>query len=169
MLTEKNQMIKFPKGYANYKFIREKNFTSMLACYYDISEKANFEMLFHDTYIFHHPTSTRNTYYILKFNFSGLTGKHGEVLEKEFAMVVFDSIKDFINQYHIDLNFSETQSAARMVSRFFVDIRPYLEDKKIISSLMNMIISQMNYYLLIFRSLHLSRIAMVMLEDFMKC
>ena len=83
--------------------------------------------------------------------------------------MVFDSIKDFINQYHIDLNFSETQSAARMVSRFFVDIRPYLEDKKIISSLMNMIISQMNYYLLIFRSLHLSRIAMVMLEDFMKC
>ena len=164
MPMEKNQIIKFPKGYNDYKFIRENDyiyvdktkyiellenddavsirmlrprrfgkslFTSMLACYYDISEKDNFEMLFHHTYIYHHPTSTRNTYYILKFNFSGLTGKHGEVLEKEFAMVVFDSLKNFLYQYHINLKVPETQSAARMASRFFVDIKPYLKDEKI--------------------------------------
>ncbi|HHY22788.1 MAG TPA: AAA family ATPase, partial [Clostridiaceae bacterium] len=48
-------------------------FVSLLQHYYDINEKDNFEALFKDTYIGQNPTKERNSYYVLKFNFSGVS------------------------------------------------------------------------------------------------
>lgn len=159
-----NSIIKFPKGNANFKEIREQGFLyidktkyienienenlksiiilrprrfgkslfiNMLACYYDIKETDHFDMLFKNTYIHEHPTKNRNAYYVLKFNFSGLTGKHGKELETEFSMKVLDSLRKFISYYNIDIMLLENNSAARILSRFFVDVEPYLKDRKI--------------------------------------
>ena len=46
-------------------------FLSMLEYYYDILAKDEFEKLFSDTYIGKNPTPLKNSYFILKFDFSG--------------------------------------------------------------------------------------------------
>ena len=47
-------------------------FLSMLEYYYDILAKDEFETLFSDTYIGKNPTPLKNSYPILKFDFSGI-------------------------------------------------------------------------------------------------
>ena len=47
-------------------------FTSVLENYYDILKKDKFDKLFSETYIGKNPTVNKNSYHILKFNFSGI-------------------------------------------------------------------------------------------------
>ncbi len=47
-------------------------FTSMLQCYYDRREKANFEKLFGGLWIGAHPTPNRNWYMVLTLDFSNV-------------------------------------------------------------------------------------------------
>ena len=59
------------------RFLRPRKFgktlfASTLENYYDINKKEKFEKLYGDTYIGQNPTELRNSYYILKFNFSGI-------------------------------------------------------------------------------------------------
>ena len=51
-------------------------FTSTLECYYDINKKDEFEKLFANTYIGKNPTELKNSYYILRFNFSEIGRAH---------------------------------------------------------------------------------------------
>ena len=65
-------------------FIRPRRFgksllLSMLEDYYDMGKKEQFESLFSDTYIGQNPTNERNTYLILKFNFSQVNAKMEQV------------------------------------------------------------------------------------------
>ena len=58
----------------NVMFLRPRKFgktlfTSTLENYYDVLKKDKFDTLFSDTYIGKNPTSSKNRYYILKFNF----------------------------------------------------------------------------------------------------
>lgn len=47
-------------------------FTSTLSNYYDIKTQEKFENLYGNTYIGRNPTKLKNSYHILKFNFSGI-------------------------------------------------------------------------------------------------
>ena len=56
-------------------FIRPRRFgktlfLAVLEYYYDIASKEEFDALFQDTYIGKHPTKERNSYLVLRFNFS---------------------------------------------------------------------------------------------------
>ena len=51
-------------------------FTSMMYYYYDINSKEKFDSLFKDTYIYNNATDSKNSYYVLKFDFSGITGNN---------------------------------------------------------------------------------------------
>lgn len=53
-------------------------FTSTLEHYYDINQKDKFEKLFSETYIGKNSTKLKNSYHILKFNFSGIDTSSGE-------------------------------------------------------------------------------------------
>jgi hypothetical protein len=71
-------------------FLRPSRFgktllTDILSEYYDIDTAEDFEKLFGDTYIGKNPTAARNSYYILRFDFSGIDSAH---LEKNF----FDTV-----------------------------------------------------------------------------
>src|SRR5699024_3672046 len=65
-LAEKRIMFLRPRKFGKTLF------TSTLENYYDIKKSDKFEKLFKNTYIGKNPTKLRNTYYILKFNFSGI-------------------------------------------------------------------------------------------------
>lgn len=98
-------------------------FTSTLACYYDIKEKDNFDMLFGNTYIGKNPTSERNSYYILSFNFSGLRTETKESLEESFTLAVKDGLNKFLEDYSIDLHYEQNTFVSSMFNSFLTNVR----------------------------------------------
>ena len=63
-------------------------FTSMLENYYDVKKANKFEELYGETYIGKHPTKLKNSYNILKFNFSGIDTTDEETTMKGFKSKV---------------------------------------------------------------------------------
>ena len=80
-------------------------FTSMMYYYYDINSKDLFDKLFNGLYIHQYPTEERNSYYVLKFDFSGLTSanKNEKQLEEEFNNKVIDGIENFNDYYKTNI------------------------------------------------------------------
>jgi hypothetical protein len=74
-------------------------FLSTLAHYYDLEMTVEFPNLFGDLYIGKNPTPSRNSYLILKLNFSGLNTGNRLELEKSFQLRLIDSIMGFLNKY----------------------------------------------------------------------
>jgi hypothetical protein len=60
-------------------------FTSVLEHYYDIRFKERFEELFGDLYIGQNPTETRNSYFVMNFDFSGLDSSDVESFKISFT------------------------------------------------------------------------------------
>ena len=77
-------------------------FTSTLENYYDLKKENEFEELFGNTYIGKNPTKLKNTYHILKFNFSGIDTSNEETTMKGFKSKVASSIQLFVERYGID-------------------------------------------------------------------
>ena len=75
-------------------------FISILEHYYDIRRKEQFEELFGNTYIGQNPTELRNSFPILKFNFSGIPVDGTlEEIEKSFNFSIKLDIESFFNKY----------------------------------------------------------------------
>ncbi|MBN2651628.1 MAG: AAA family ATPase, partial [Spirochaetales bacterium] len=75
-------------------------FLSMLESYYDIARKDQFESLFGDTYIGQNPTPLKNSFPILKLNFSGIAVNLSEKdLAFSFALKIRDNIISFYRKY----------------------------------------------------------------------
>lgn len=81
-------------------------FTSMMYYYYDVNSKKLFKDLFKDTYVFDNPTEKKNSYYVLKLDFSNImvAGKSVLELEKEFIRKLADGIKKFNADYEVSAN-----------------------------------------------------------------
>ena len=95
-------------------------FTSMMFYYYDINSKDNFEKLFKNTCVHQNPTPNKNNYYVLKFDFSGLTtdSKNKKELESEFKGCVRTGIINFCDQYNLKYNVDENKSISLIIKYF---------------------------------------------------
>ena len=95
-------------------------FTSMMYYYYDIKSKPLFDTLFKNTDVYQHPTEKKNSYYILKLDFSGMdTGKEkNSELEEEFKKCLCLGFNDFMNKYSIEINFDSNSSVPAMIKDF---------------------------------------------------
>jgi len=87
-------------------FIRPRRFgkslfMNMLALYYDIFYRDEFEEVFHDCYIFEHQTREASSYHILKFDFSVISIK-GDI-DKNFSNYCNIKIISFIEKYKFDV------------------------------------------------------------------
>lgn len=87
-------------------FLRPRRFgkslhLSMLEHYYGIHHKDRFDELFGEYFIGQHgnTTSLRNSYYILKFNFSGINTQVAEEIQDKFNAEVERGIRDFTIAY----------------------------------------------------------------------
>ncbi|MBL0708240.1 MAG: AAA family ATPase [Sulfurimonas sp.] len=73
---DKTKYIQKLEDDANFLFfLRPRRFgksltIAMLCAYYDIYFKDEFDEIFQDTYILEHPTPLKNSFYILRFDFS---------------------------------------------------------------------------------------------------
>ncbi|MBD0382627.1 ATP-binding protein [Paenibacillus sedimenti] len=86
-------------------FIRPRRFgkslfLSTLEHYYGLEHTDHFDKLFADLYIGKHPTSLRNSYCILKLNFSGLNTDNRNKLEESFRTAFRDALTSFLNTYN---------------------------------------------------------------------
>ncbi|HOJ12836.1 MAG TPA: AAA family ATPase, partial [Clostridiales bacterium] len=102
-------------------------FVSLLQHYYDINEKDNFETLFKDTYIGQNPTKERNSYYVLNFDFTGVTTDTKEQLEESFINITKNAFELFQNRYNIHFDYLHTGSAANIFEDFFTKITTRIE------------------------------------------
>ena len=94
-------------------------FTSTLECYYDILKKDEFETLFSNTYIGKKPTKLKNSYHILRFNFSGIDTSSLEETIKGFRREVASSIKLFVEKYNMDFYINERDEAEDILDNLF--------------------------------------------------
>jgi len=84
-------------------FIRPRRFgkslwLSLMECYYDIKRKDSFQEIFKGTSIYDNPTEERNSYFVLRFNFSEVSSDISEV-ETSFNNVIKLSIIEFFEYY----------------------------------------------------------------------
>ena len=86
-------------------------FTSILDNYYDLKKADKFEELFGETYIGKNPTSNKNRYYILKFNFAGINTETVDTTMNGFKLKTIASIKEFVEKYGMNFYINENDSA----------------------------------------------------------
>ena len=85
-------------------------FTSVLENYYDKNKIDSFEKLYGNTYIGKNPTKLKNSYCILRFNFSGINTENEETTMKGFKEKVTISIDGFTKKYGIEFYINPDQT-----------------------------------------------------------
>ena len=90
-------------------------FTSTLENYYDLKKVEKFEKLYSNTYIGKNPTKLKNSYHILKFNFSGIDTTNEETTIKGFKNEVASSIKLFVEKYGLDFYINNEDEAENIL------------------------------------------------------
>ena len=108
-------------------------FTSMMNYYYDVNSKDLFNTLFKNTYVYDNPTKNKNNYYILKFDFSGMTTalKKIEDLEIEFKNKLVDGFDKFNNSYKTNFEADSKKSPNGMLLEFLSYFRSLNLDNKL--------------------------------------
>ena len=99
----------------NIMFLRPRKFgktlfTSVIANYYDKNTADKFNELYGNTYIGKNPTELKNSYCILRFNFSGINTETEETTMKGFKEKVSISIDGFAKKYGIDFYVNQEQT-----------------------------------------------------------
>ena len=85
-------------------FLRPKRFgksyiCTMLAYYYDLNRKADFEHYFGNTDIGKNPTPLANSFLVLKFDFSTITVGTLAAIERDFTKHVREQVEQFVASY----------------------------------------------------------------------
>ena len=109
-LAEKRIMFLRPRKFGKTLF------TSTLENYYDTKKSDKFEKLFKNTYIGKNPTKLRNTYYILKFNFSGIDTTYNETAMRGFKEKTSIAIKGFVEKYGLNFYTNPDLTAEGLLS-----------------------------------------------------
>ena len=124
--VDKTQYIEKLENISNptIMFLRPKKFgktlfTSTLECYYDKLKSNDFDILFKDTYIGKNPTSNKNRYCILRFNFSGINSDTKEGTMHSFRREVASSINTFVQKYGLDFYINEKDAAEDILDNLF--------------------------------------------------
>ena len=103
-LPEKSIMFLRPRKFGKTLF------TSVLEYYYDKKRADKFEKLYGNTYIGKNPTKQKNSYCILRFNFSGIDTETEETTMKGFKEKVCILIDGFTQKYGIEFYVNQEQT-----------------------------------------------------------
>ena len=106
-------------------------FTSTLENYYDFKKVDKFEKLYGETYIGKNPTKLKNSYHILKFNFSGIDTENEETTIKGFREKVMISISGFVQKYGLDFYVNPELTAEGLLSSLIEAFKVQKSEEKI--------------------------------------
>ena len=104
-------------------------FTSVLEYYYGINYADEFERLFGKTYLGQHPTKFKNSYYILKFGFTGLKTDTTDGLLASFRDSINNSFQLFCIKYHVDLDYTKEGEPAAILNSFLTQFKRHIDGK----------------------------------------
>ena len=124
-LAEKRIMFLRPRKFGKTLF------TSTLENYYDLKKADKFEKLYGETYIGKNPTKLKNSYHILKFNFSGIDTANEETTMKGFKEKVLIAIGGFINKYGLDFYVNPDLTAEGLLSSLIEAFKIQKTEEKI--------------------------------------
>ncbi|NEW61314.1 AAA family ATPase [Sulfurovum sp. bin170] len=101
-------------------FLRPRRFgksllISMLEAYYDIYYRDEFNEIFKDTYILKNPTPLKSSFYIMKFDFSGVNVTD---YQNSFRVNLLDTIDSFLEKYEIERSFRDENPINRLHNLF---------------------------------------------------
>ncbi|MEZ4884575.1 MAG: AAA family ATPase [Chitinophagales bacterium] len=91
-------------------------FVSILQHYYGLEHADKFDRLFGDFYAGKHPTALKNSYLILKFNFSGINTTTNEISYRGFLNSVRYSVEDFLTTYKAFFNSEHLKTLINIAS-----------------------------------------------------
>ncbi len=120
----------------NIMFLRPRKFgktlfTSVLENYYDKNKADKFESLYGNTYIGKNPTKLKNTYCILRFNFSGINTENEETTMIGFKEKVSIFIDSFAKKYGIDFYVNQEQTTEGILRSLIEAFKLQKPDDKI--------------------------------------
>ena len=108
-------------------------FVQMLLCFYDISFKDKYDEIFKGTKILEMNLPSHNSYHVIKFDFSGISGTNVESLITNFNQKVSVGINDFLIRYP-DFEFSNDYTGrdpANFIDEFFKTFARYSKSKSL--------------------------------------
>ena len=106
-------------------------FTGVLENYYYKNKAEKFDNLYGDKYIGKNPTKLRNSYCILRFNFSGIDTENEETTMKGFKEKVSISIDGFAKKYGVDFYVNQEQTTEGILRSLIEAFRLQKPDDKI--------------------------------------
>ena len=120
----------------NIMFLRPRKFgktlfASVLENYYDIKKQDKFETLFKDTYIGKNPTKLKNSYHILRFNFSGINTKNEDTTMSGFNEEISASIDDFVTRYGLDFYINPDLTIEGLLNNLIIAFKNQKQGEKI--------------------------------------
>lgn len=110
----------------------KSTFVQMLKCFYDISYRDRYEEIFSKTNIYKKNLTSHNTYHVIDFDFSGVSGVKEDTLIRSFIIAVNSGINDFMVRYP-DFVFNPTDAEKETPSSFiksFIDAYKRYTSKK---------------------------------------
>ena len=107
-------------------FIRPRRFgkslfLNMLAFYYDVYYKDEFEAVLGDTYIYKNPTKEASSYYILKFDFSAVSTK-GDI-DDNFSIYCNMRMEYFLKKYKLNIQIDRYKSAHENLNHILLELK----------------------------------------------
>ena len=106
-------------------------FTSVLENYYDLKKTDKFEKLYGNTYIGKNPTKLKNSYHILRFNFSGIDTTNEETTINGFKEKVSIAIEGFVAKYGLDFYVNPELTAEGLLSSLIEAFKIQKSEEKI--------------------------------------
>ena len=97
-VLEDNGMSRYPVLLRPRRF-GKSTFVRMLKCFYDVSFQDCYDELFAGTQIYTRNLASHNTYHVLNFDFSGVSGVKEDSLTRSFVIAVKSGIRDFQARY----------------------------------------------------------------------
>ncbi|MCB1191358.1 MAG: AAA family ATPase [Leptospiraceae bacterium] len=104
LYIDKTHFIPLMENHTKFFFIRPRRFgkslwLSVLHAYYDTNKADKFDKLFDELYIQKSPTDYKNSYLILRFDFSGLNTENEQSLKSDFTFRVRRQAISFFQYY----------------------------------------------------------------------
>ncbi len=110
----------------------KSTFVQMLKCFYDISYADRYDEIFFKTDIYKKNLPSHNSFHVVNFNFSGVSGIKEDTLIRSFIIAVNSGINDFMVRYP-DFVFTATEAEKETPSGFiksFIDAYKRYPSKK---------------------------------------
>ena len=95
----------------------KSTFVQMLKCFYDLSYKDRYDEIFSTKKIYAENLASHNTYHVIDFDFSGISGYERDTLIDSFIIAVDLGIADFMERYP-DFVFNPTEAEKKTPSGF---------------------------------------------------